>query len=98
MLLTWAPSSIDVAQSGKLSVLDRPFCCRSHQHYRTLFIMGGGKVIECNTKGEWDQHMSSGKTVRLQLCHIDAWPEILRVVTAFFVLSLPAREGAVQLY
>jgi hypothetical protein len=59
--------------------------------------MGGGKVIECNTKGEWDQHMSSGKTVRLQLCHMDAWPVILRVVPAFRLLSVPECAGAGQL-
>ncbi|KAF6263830.1 thioredoxin [Scenedesmus sp. NREL 46B-D3] len=41
--------------------------------------MGGGKVIECNTKGEWDQHINSGKTVRLVLCNTGDWPEILRL-------------------
>ncbi|WIA21555.1 hypothetical protein OEZ85_000751 [Tetradesmus obliquus] len=25
--------------------------------------MGGGRVIECNTKAEWDEHIKSGKTV-----------------------------------
>jgi len=58
--------------------------------------MGGGRVIECNTKAEWDEHIKSGKTVRLLLRHSRTLSSDPCNTSAFFLLSVPVLSGAVN--